>query len=59
MNHIIDSESYDDRALAGDLSNGFSLFGEVPQSHVLPQKLLPAKLSGRILKTARNARMMP
>jgi hypothetical protein len=59
MNHIIDSESYDDRALADDQSNGFSSFGEVPQSHVLPKKLLPAKLSGRILKTARNAQMMP
>ena len=45
MSHIIESEGYDDKMLASDLASGFSLIGEVPQSHVLPEKLLPATLS--------------
>ena len=44
MGHIIESEGYDDRALADDLANGFSLIGEVPLSQVLPKKLVPATL---------------
>ena len=50
MRHIIESEGYDDRALADDLASGFSLVGEVPQSHVLPKKLLPATLSRQDLE---------
>ena len=42
MRHITETEGYDDRTLADDVSCGFSLVGEVPQSHVLPEKLLPA-----------------
>jgi len=50
MRHIIESEGYEDGALADDLASGFSLVGEVPQSHVLPKKLLPATLSRQDLE---------
>ena len=50
MRYIIESEGYDDSALADDVSCGFALVGEVPQSHVLPKKLLPATLSRQDLK---------
>ena len=39
------NEGYDDKELASYLEFGFSLVGEVPSSHVLPAKLLPATLS--------------
>ena len=39
------TEGYDDKELASDLEFGFSLVGEVPRSHILPAKLLPATLS--------------
>ena len=45
MRHIIDTEGYDDKTLVDDVSNGFSLVGEVPKSNVLPRKLLPAVIS--------------
>ena len=51
MRHIIESEGYDDRALADDMSWGFALVGEVPQSHVLPKKLLPATMSRQDLRS--------
>ena len=45
MRRIIQDEGYDDKELASDLEKGFSLVGEVPRSHVLPEKLLPATMS--------------
>ena len=45
MRHIIDTEGYDDKSLVDDVSDGFSLVGEVPTSNVLPRKLLPAAMS--------------
>ena len=51
MRHIIESEGYDDRALADDMSCGFALDGEVPQFHVLPKKLLPATMSRQDLRS--------
>ena len=45
MKSIILTEGYDDKELASDLEFGFSLVGEVPRSHILPAKLLPATLS--------------
>ena len=51
MKHIITSEGYDDVGLADDLISGFSLVGEVPRSHVLPQKMTPSTLSTADLKS--------
>ena len=51
MRHIIESEGYDDHALADDMACGFPLVGEVPQSHVLPRKLLPATMSRQGLRS--------
>ena len=45
MRHIIEKEGYDDKSLVDDVSEGFSLVGEVPTSNVLPRKLLPAAMS--------------
>ena len=54
MRHIINEEKYDDAELASDLENGFSLVGDVPRSHVLPEKLLPATMS--TVDLSRNAK---
>eukprot|EP00434_Breviolum_minutum_P014069 symbB.v1.2.012406.t1/scaffold831.1/size159220/2 len=51
MKHIITSEGYDDVGLADDLISGFSLVGEVPRSHVLPQKMTPSTLRTADLKS--------
>ena len=51
MKHIITSEGYDDVGLADDLITGFSLVGDVPRSHVLPQKMTPSTLSTADLKS--------
>ena len=53
MKRIILDEGYDDRDLATDVEQGFSLVGEVPRSNVLPGKLLPATIS--TVDLARNA----
>ena len=45
MKHVIVSEGYDDAGLADDLIAGFSLVGDAPRSHVLPQKMTPSTLS--------------
>ena len=45
MQHIIEQEGYEDKSLAKDVGQGFSLIGEVPKSHVLPRKLLPASIT--------------
>ena len=54
MRHIILSEGYDDKDLASDLELGFSLVGEVPLSHILPAKLLPASLTTTDLAVQSN-----
>ena len=54
MRKIIQDEQYDDKDLAVDLEKGFQLVGEVPRSHVLPEKLLPATISTNDL--SRNSR---
>ena len=50
MQHIIECEGYEDSSLAKDVRDGFSLVGEVPMSHVLPKKLLPASISEKDLQ---------
>ena len=45
MKHVIVSEGYEDVGLADDLISGFSLVGDAPKSHVLPQKMTPSTLS--------------
>ena len=45
MRYIIESEGYDDKFLADDVENGFSLVGDAPKSTVLPKKLVPATIS--------------
>ena len=42
---LIFEESYDDKSLADDLQNGFSLVGDVPVSNILPRKMAPATMS--------------
>ena len=54
MKHIIHSEGYEDKELATDLEQGFSLVGEVPRSNVLLPKLLPATMTSADL--ANNSR---
>ena len=51
MKRVIVSEGYDDVGLADDLISGFSLVGDVPKSHVLPQKMTPSTLSTSDLKS--------
>ena len=53
MRRIIQDDGHDDRELAVDLEQGFSLVGEVPRSQVLPEKLLPASMT--TVDLARNA----
>ena len=50
MQHVIESQGYEDSSLARDVQDGFSLVGEVPKSHVLPKKLLPASISEKDLQ---------
>ena len=50
MKHVIVIEGYDDVGLADDLTTGFSLVGDAPTSHVLPQKMTPSTLSTSDLK---------
>ena len=45
MRHVIQEEGYDDKHLADDLEQGFSLVGEAPRSSVLPSKVVPATIS--------------
>ncbi len=54
MKQVIASEGYDDVGLADDLIAGFSLVGDVPKSHVLPQKMTPSTLSTSDLKSNAN-----
>ena len=51
MKHVIISEGYEDVGLADDLISGFSLVGDAPKSHVLPQKMTPSTLSTADLKS--------
>ena len=51
MKHVIINEGYDDVGLADDLISGFSLVGDAPKSHVLPQKMTPSTLSTADLKS--------
>ena len=53
MKHVIVSEGYDDVGQADDLIAGFSLVGDAPRSHVLPQKMTPSTLALRILNQMR------
>lgn len=45
MQWLIDEYGYSDTELATDVAKGFSLVGEVPQSHSLPKKFVPAELT--------------